>query len=143
MSATETGGLWPRLMQRWCMMPQGQTPMTVLLVDDDPLVLSVLAEALTECGHRVVPCRDAGECLAALDGAGERLLLVTDMALPGCSGRALAEEVRRRRPGVPVVFATGLPASAVVPLGTDETLMEKPFSLRDFAAVVARLVTVA
>lgn len=117
--------------------------MTVLLVEDDPLVLSVLAEALTEYGHRVVACRDAEECLCALAGAGERLLLVTDMALPGRSGRALADEVRRRRPDVPVVFATGLPASALAPLGTNETLMQKPFSMRDFAAVVARLVAVA
>lgn len=117
--------------------------MTVLLVDDDPLVLSVLAEALTDCGHRVIACRDAEECLGALAHVGDRLLLVTDMALPGRSGRALADEVRRRRPGVPVVFATGLPEGSLAPLRNDETVMQKPFRMRDFTAVIDRLAAVA
>ena len=117
--------------------------MTVLLVDDDPLVLSVLAEALADGGHRVVACRDAEECLDALAHVGERLLLVTDMALPGRSGRALADEVRRRRPGVPVVFATGLPEGSLAPLGNDESVMQKPFRMHDFTAVIDRLAAVA
>lgn len=136
------GLLWPNMMRRWRPSPPEVDQVTVLLVEDDPLVLEVMEEMLMECGHRVIACRDADECLRALPEADGRVVLVTDVAMRGRSGRALADEFRRRRPDVPVVFATGLPADVLAPLNENETVLHKPFAIRDIAAAVDQAVGV-
>ena len=132
---TMTDKLWPGITRRW----GRDVPLTVLLVDDDPLLREVLSESLAERGHRVIACGDADECLRALPPPGERVLLMTDVAMPGRSGRALADEFRRRCPDQPVVFATGLPAESVTPLRDGEALLLQPFSMRDMVATVDRM----
>jgi DNA-binding NtrC family response regulator len=111
----------------------------VLLVEDDPLVRDVLAETLADRGHRVIACQNGEECLRALPEVDERVVLMTDVALPGRSGRALADEFHRRRPGQPVVFATGLPKDALPPLRQNEAMLLKPFTMRDMLATVDRV----
>ncbi len=110
----------------------------VALVEDDVMVREVLTEALRGAGHRVIACRDSEECLRALPRAGQRVVLVTDMMLPGSSGRALADEFRRRHPGQPVIFVTGLPADAVGTLHADEIVLLKPFRMCQITAAIAQ-----
>lgn len=114
--------LWPDMMRRW-----QAPPVMVLLVEDDPLVREVMTEMLADRGHRVIACRDGDAFLAALPEADETVVLLTDVLLPGRSGRALADEFRRRHPGRPILFATGLPEDRLPPLRPDETLLLKPF----------------
>lgn len=135
--------LWPGLMRRWQPTPPRAEPLTVLLVEDDPLVRDVLAETLADRGHHVIACEDGEQCLRALPQTDQRVMLLTDLALPGHSGRVLADEFRRCRPGQPVVYATGLPADSVPPLRANETVLLKPFSLREMLAAVDRMAAAA
>lgn len=86
--------------------PTGVMP-HALVVDDEPLVLAVLAAGLTEHGFKVSAINDAQ---AALDQLREGLtadILVTDLAMPGLDGLALAGRARSYRPGLPVLLLTG------------------------------------
>jgi len=135
--------LWPQMMRRWQHGWAPAPPMLVVLVEDDTLVREVFTELLAEHGHRVIACRDGDEGLAALPADGTRVLLLTDMALPGRSGRALADEFHRRHPGRPVLFATGLPADRLPALREDESLLFKPFLISEMLATVDRLAAAA
>ncbi|MBN9510738.1 MAG: response regulator [Alphaproteobacteria bacterium] len=112
----------------------------VLVVEDDPLVREAVAMLIESDGYRVIASCDGDECLDRLPPREKRVVLVTDVILPGRSGRALADEVRRRRPRAPVVFATGLPDAAysLEPLGVNETVLLKPFGVREIAHAVGR-----
>lgn len=135
--------LWPDMMRRWQPGWEPAHPILVVLVEDDPLVRDLFAEMLAEHGHHVVACRDGDEGLAALPDSGERVMLLTDVALPGRSGRALADEFHRRHPGQPVLFATGLPGDRLPPLRKDEALLRKPFLISEMLATVDRLAAAA
>lgn len=111
----------------------------VLVVDDDDLVRGVLARQLELLGYRTTAVRDGDAALSALDAGGDLALLLTDIRLGGGhDGYALATAARRRRPGIAVVFMTGLvdddPAAAGFP---DAPMLTKPFRQGDLAAALA------
>lgn len=134
--------LWPMMKGRWQSPEPATQAVTVLLVEDDLLVRDALTETLVNGGHSVVAFRSGEECLRALPDMDEAVVLLTDVLLPGCSGRALADEFRRQRPGRPVLFATGLPADTLPPLHEDEALLLKPFSMNGMLAAVDRMLGV-
>lgn len=84
----------------------------VMLVDDEPEVLAVLAAGLREHGHSVVAAGGGLEALGAFAADPSIELLVTDLSMPGIDGLKLIEEVRRLRPGLPAVLVTGFVAEA-------------------------------
>ena len=116
--------------------------MDVLLVEDEPMIREMLAEDLMDAGLDVI---GAPSAKAALGAAGQAdrppLVLVTDINLGGgMDGFALAEEVRRRWPGVGVVVMTGRPSN----LGgrrpdPREVCLVKPFGPPRLAAAVHEL----
>ncbi|HVI52381.1 MAG TPA: sigma-54 dependent transcriptional regulator [Candidatus Sulfotelmatobacter sp.] len=78
---------------------------TVLLVDDEPRLADVTAVALEQAGYRVLTAADGASALALLDGEQVSLVL-TDLRMPGMSGRELMQEVKRLHPQLPVVVMT-------------------------------------
>ena len=117
-------------------LPPGAAPRVILVVDDDPLVLANTAAMLEDIGHTVLQAASGGEALASL-GAGLRVdLLVTDQAMPGMTGTQLAEAVRARMPGLPILLVTGY---ADLPEGAGERVsrLNKPFTQAALAAAVA------
>jgi DNA-binding NtrC family response regulator len=92
---------------------------TILVVEDEPTVCELAAEALVEEGYRVLTAADAGEAEAIL--ARESVaMLFTDIDLArNTNGLALARRARSRCPGLPVVYTSGgracLPACDAVP----------------------------
>jgi PAS domain S-box-containing protein len=82
---------------------------TILVVEDSEDVLALARESLTELGYEVLTAINGEEALRVLDRVGNRIgLLFTDLIMPGSiNGLALAEELRRRAPGVPVLLTTG------------------------------------
>jgi two-component system cell cycle sensor histidine kinase/response regulator CckA len=112
----------------------------VLVVEDDPLVRETMAALIASDGYPVIASGDGEECLARLPPSERKVVLVTDVILPGRSGRALADELRRRRPRAPVVFATGLPDAAykLEPLGANETVLLKPFGAGEIGRAIGR-----
>ena len=84
---------------------------TVLVVEDDVLVLTLLVEALEEEGFVVVAAESAEEALAALDAVerdgGHVDVLFTDVNMPGIDGLELARRVRVLHPELPIIYASG------------------------------------
>lgn len=116
----------------------------LLLVDDDPLVLGPLAEALSEVGHEVQQCSDGRQALSAV----RRALLarqpydavVTDLGMPGLDGSVVAREVKSLSPGTRVVMLTGwgrrMSDTGAPPAGVD-VLLGKPPRLEEVLAALA------
>lgn len=108
----------------------------VLLVEDEVGVRRFSAEALGELGYTVLEAADGLAALSLLD-AYPVAVLFTDVVLPGMDGKRLAEEARRRRPGLPVLFTTGYTRNAIVHNGQLDPgvdLITKPFTAATLAA---------
>ena len=104
---------------------------TILLVEDDAGVRALAKEMVEVAGYTVL---DAASPQAALDLAGTAGpidLLLTDVVMPGMNGRALAEQLTRRRPGLRVLFMSGYSADVISRQGLVDptvTLVQKPFT---------------
>jgi PAS domain S-box-containing protein len=113
---------------------------TILVAEDDPLLLPLATELLTKHGYRVITARDPAEALAAARGhRGDIHLLVSDVVMPGGGGFQLAQQLLAERPGLKVLYMSGYTDEAVVRHGLLErgtNFLQKPFT----PAVLARRV---
>ena len=81
---------------------------TILLVEDQPALRDLGARVLGSAGYRVVTASGGEEALRVLDAhRGQVDLLVTDVVMPGMSGRQLSQRVAADHPGVRVLFVSG------------------------------------
>jgi PAS domain S-box-containing protein len=115
---------------------------TVLVVDDEPGVLTITARIVRGLGHTVVEAADPASALALVAGGVSPDLLVTDVVMPGMHGRALAEKLSEAHPGLAVLYMSGYSPETVFGDGMLEEgtpYLEKPFSREDLAAQVAVL----
>lgn len=87
----------------------------ILVVDDDPDVLSILSTTLTMAGHRVIPAANGVAALDAIDGDGHASfdLMLTDVIMPGLNGFNLARMARSRQPFLKILYLTGFHEMAV------------------------------
>ena len=112
--------------------PQVRGSGHILLAEDDPLVQQFAAERLREHGYDVTIASTGVEALERLDDIGDLSLLFTDVIMKGgVSGRDLADEVVSRRPGTPVLFASGYAEDVVVHKGRLDAgvaLLAKPYT---------------
>jgi two-component system cell cycle response regulator CpdR len=97
---------------------------TVLVVDDEPLVLEVIATMLEDLGCRVVTATTAIEALSKL--SAEISILITDVNMPGMSGYELAETASRKRSGLQVIVLSGRETD-----GHGFPILRKPFAQED------------
>jgi signal transduction histidine kinase len=103
----------------------------ILLVDDDPLVLTTTSDMLRELGHEPVGIASAAKALEALR-AGERPdLAILDYAMPEMTGAVLAKLMHESCPGLPLFLATGY--SEHEKADVDLPRLAKPFSIADLA----------
>ena len=104
---------------------------TVLVVEDDAIVRTLAVRVLRDCGYQVLEAADGAHALRLNDTEkGDIHLLVTDVIMPGLSGKDLAYEIRRRRPQTRVLFVSGY-IDAIVgldPYRSSAPLLEKPFT---------------
>jgi two-component system NtrC family sensor kinase len=116
---------------------------TILLVEDDQQVNRFATDALQEYGYRVITVSDGPTALRRLDDEPVIDMLFTDVVLPGgMNGRQLAEEVKRRRPAIKVLFATGYTRNAIIHQGRldpDVELLTKPFTSDALAHKIAQI----
>ena len=111
----------------------------VLVVEDNPDVRAFSVMSLTELGYQVLQAPDAERALAILRSDAKIDLLFTDVVLPGETGRDLANEAARIRPGLPVLFTTGYSRNAIVHHGRLDAgvqLLQKPFTFEQLASRV-------
>jgi CheY-like chemotaxis protein len=111
---------------------RGSRNETVLVVEDDPDVRAYSCDTLIELGYDVLSADTGAAGLRILDSNPAIRVLFTDVGLPGgMNGRQLADEARRRRPNLKVLFTTGYARSAIVHDGRLDAgvdLITKPFS---------------
>lgn len=112
---------------------------TILVVEDEPLIRAVLMDLLEELGIASEQAASSEDAIAVMDQAGDRIdAAIVDLALPDGSGLDLAAQLRQRRPGLPIVIATGysrasVPDDQVPSLG----YLQKPYDLSMLEAVLA------
>ncbi|ATQ69539.1 MULTISPECIES: response regulator [Methylosinus] len=122
--------------------PRGEKQETILVVEDDARVRALTADTLKELGYSVLEADGAAAALRQLDMNRNVDLLFTDVVMPGANGRHLADEARRRRPQLQILFTTGYTRNAVVHNGVLDPgveLIVKPYSIDRLARKVRDL----
>jgi len=109
----------------------------ILLVEDDDLVRAHVATQLEALGYRVLSAPNGPAALAALRRSEDIDLLFTDVVMSGgMDGRELADEARRLRPFLPILFTSGYTEGAIVHHGRldrDVHLLAKPYRRQELA----------
>lgn len=110
---------------------------TILVVDDDSRVRAITAESLRRYGYVVIEAEGGLQALAAARReSGIIHLLVTDVVMPGMSGRVLADALQRERPSIRVLYVSGYTAGAIAQHGVIDSgisLLEKPYDRAELA----------
>ncbi len=105
---------------------------TILLVEDSDSLRELTREFLQIAGYNVVEARDGRDALQLAHSRAQGLhLLLTDVVMPGMSGRELADEIKRMHPEIRILFMSGYTSDAIVHRGVlDEglSLLTKPFT---------------
>jgi CheY-like chemotaxis protein len=100
---------------------------TILLVEDEPAVRELFAQALTRAGYRVYEARNGQEAIKLFDQHGDSIdLLLTDMRMPYMGGAELAHQLRARRLSLKLICISGYSGNIDADLSAD--FLAKPFS---------------
>jgi len=118
-------------------VPAGHGPsaLTVLVVEDEPIVRELAQRMLTFRGYHVVAATDGSAALQLAAATGRPIdVLVTDVVMPGLSGPALFERLRAMQPKVRVVYMSGYAEQALPPdvmQATQGRFLRKPFTVEE------------
>ncbi len=100
----------------------------VLLIDDNPLQLTVREAVLRDAGFQVSVATTADSALATLRGLPDRIgVVVTDHIMPGCTGSELVQQIRMLNIWLPVVVLSGLPEAESEYQDLNVVFRSKPF----------------
>jgi CheY-like chemotaxis protein len=110
---------------------------TIMVVEDEPMILRVTKLVLESMGYRVLVAGTPGEAIRlAEEHAGEIHLLLTDVVMPEMNGRDLAKRLLTLYPNLRRVFMSGYTANVIAPHGVLEAgvhFVQKPFSREELA----------
>ncbi|MEA3108417.1 MAG: hypothetical protein QOI88_3022 [Gammaproteobacteria bacterium] len=115
---------------------------SILLVEDDDEVATLVTEMLQELGYRVTRAGSADSALGALANERHVDLVLSDIMMPGSmNGLGLAREVRLRRPGLPVLLMSGY-AGAVIDSAQEENIgvLRKPYNINELETALREAV---
>jgi len=116
---------------------------TVLLVEDEDSVRNLCSRILGELGYQVVQARSGAEAVAVAGRADRVDLLLTDVVMPGMSGKELATQLVLRHPEMKVLFMSGYTDDAIVHHGVlDEgvSFIGKPYTPSALATKVRQVI---
>jgi signal transduction histidine kinase len=119
-------------------VPRGRGE-TLLVVEDEPALLSLAEQMLADLGYRVLTAISPDEALSLAGNHPEIDLLVTDVIMPQATGRDLALRLHKVSPGLGVLYMSGYTADVIAHRGILDKgvlLIQKPFSIKDLAAKV-------
>ena len=116
-----------------------ERPLCILAVDDDSLVLSNVAVMLEDLGHKVIAVGSGAKAIEEIESMPSIDVVITDQAMPVMTGLQLIEILRARRPGLPVILATGF-AELPPRLSPSIGRLSKPFTQRARAQALAATV---
>jgi len=113
---------------------------TILLTEDEPDLLRLTQEVLEQYHYRVLPAASGAEALQVWDKHnGQVDLLLTDMIMPGgMTGDQLAAELKRRKPGLKIIYASGYTSAFMgKDFGQDDmTFLAKPYQPHQVAQLI-------
>ena len=112
---------------------EAETPLVILAVDDDNLVLMNTAGMLEDLGHTVFQAGSATDALRMLQQSRVDMV-VTDHAMPGMTGAQLADAIEEAHPGLPVIIITGF--AELPPHASSRPRLDKPFRQAELARAV-------
>jgi len=122
-------------------LPQTRAPRgaeTILLVEDEDGVRRVVETMLTRHGYNVLSSASCGDAMALAERyAGPIHLLITDIVMPGMSGRTLAESLIAQRPETKVLYVSGYGG----PIDSESCtgFLQKPFTTEELARKIREL----
>ena len=120
-------------------LPLGTPDTIVLVVEDEEPVRHMTVDALRELGYTVVQASDGKEALRHLQLQPRVDVMFTDIVMPDMTGRELADQARKSRPDLKVLYTTGYTRNAIVHNGVldrDVAFLPKPFTLEQLAAKI-------
>lgn len=123
-------------------VPSAEIPVEriILVVDDEPIVRDVAVRILNRKGFSAQGFSDGESALSAIETLRGRVgLVLTDVVMPGMSGRELADAIHVREPSLPVLFMSGYTDDAIVRRGVEAskaTLLRKPFRPEELVELV-------
>lgn len=124
-----------------------ERPATILIVEDEQVVLGLLKAVLGGLGHQILVAVNGEEDLQVSQEHGLKIdLLITDLMLPGMGGRTLAAAIRSSQPAMEVLFMSGYPQGSGPNCGAQDkfiNFVEKPFTPATIATKVRDLLTKA
>ena len=115
----------------------------ILLVDDNEEFRVSTRDSLTALGYRVTEAADGESALAAFDDGDGVDVVVSDVRMPGLSGPAAVDRMRRLRPGLKILFISGSSGSAILLQGFQPgefDVLAKPFSVEELDRRIRALV---
>ena len=112
-------------------------PLSILVVDDDLLILMNMVDMLEDLGHSVVAAPSGKWALQQLNAA-KFDLMITDHAMPHMTGMQLIKEAVAQHPELAVILATGY-AELPTAISTDVVRLRKPYSQADLAEALSKV----
>ncbi len=116
---------------------------TILIIEDDQRLASLLQTGIEEAGHHVLLAYDAEMALRLLKSDRESIsLIISDIILPGMNGIELCKQIKKEKPNVPILMLTALGTTDDKLEGFDagaDDYMTKPFDFRELLARIAVL----
>jgi len=110
----------------------------ILVVEDDPVVRTSIAESLQALGHYVTQAADGAQALVELERERPELM-ITDYLMPGMTGAELMRKARAVFPDMPMIIATGYADMRAIEASIgDGILLRKPFQLADLEASIGQ-----
>ena len=117
-------------------------PLTVFIVDDEPLARSRLKDLLVDCGAQIElqVVGEAGNGQEALDKLNETPaeVVLMDIRMPQMDGLTLADTLRASHPDLNVIFVSGYPVKHEA-MGPRSRLLSKPFARTDLMNLVGEV----
>jgi signal transduction histidine kinase/CheY-like chemotaxis protein len=125
--------------------PVARASATILLVEDDASVATLVSNWLKKAGFTVLQAMNAGAAIEIARSYPESIdLLLTDVVMPGLNGRELAERVTGMRGDIRVLYMSGYPDDAILLRGVRTTavqFLQKPFSFEVLADKIHEVLT--
>ncbi|HPW68367.1 MAG TPA: PAS domain S-box protein [Deltaproteobacteria bacterium] len=122
--------------------PSVQNKESILLVDDEELILSSLQKTLKLSGYRVTALQNGQEALKEFNENPDKFdLVITDLTMPGMTGLELSQKLQEKRPGLPIILCTGfndiISQQEAKSFGIKELLL-KPAGSKDLKDAIRR-----
>lgn len=114
---------------------------TVLAVDDEPVVLNLISTILQQNGYTVLQARDGEEGLRTFEQNSAIIgLIVTDMLMPRMNGIDMSQSIRALSPSIPILLVSGFDGPDGQPVRGDLSILRKPFRVSELIRTLEAMV---